>query len=201
MVRVWVLRNPTKSVAFPKPPRGNAEVSGRENRPRHSRWYDLPAHQARGAQHRRSPSYGRAKFRSYVKSAFSASPATADELTHKPPATLEESGCPRHICTANRGPKPAIRGRHGLNPKPILRENPRVLAPCHTSPPANLPSSLACEMNETNRIAALCRVQCVSTARAMCISCAAVRARANTIGNLAADIHQKPAVSTTVVVS
>ena len=118
VVRVWVLRNPTKSVAFPKPPRGDAEVSGRENRPRHSRRYVLPAHQARGVQHRRSPSYGRAKIRSYVNSAFSASPATADALAQKPPATLEETGCPRHICTANRGPKPAIRGRHGLNPKP-----------------------------------------------------------------------------------
>jgi hypothetical protein len=115
VVRVWVLRNPTKSVAFPKPPRGDAEVSGRENRPRHSRRYVLPAHQARGVQHRRSPSYGRAKIRSYVNSAFSASPATADALAQKPPATLEETGCPRHICTANRGPKPAIRGRHGLN--------------------------------------------------------------------------------------
>jgi hypothetical protein len=33
VVRVWVLRNPTKSVAFPKPPRGDAEVSGRETGP------------------------------------------------------------------------------------------------------------------------------------------------------------------------
>ena len=107
MVRVWVLRNPTKSVAFPKPPRGNAEVSGRRNRPRHSRRYDLPAHQARDAQHRRSPSYGRAKFRSYVKSAFSASPATADELTHKPPALPPESGYARHILGWNRRSAPS----------------------------------------------------------------------------------------------
>ena len=82
---LWVLRNPTKSFAFPKPPRGDTEVSGRENRPRHSRRYALPAHRALGAQPRRSPSYGRAKFRSYVKSAFSASPATADGRTRKPP--------------------------------------------------------------------------------------------------------------------
>ena len=104
---LWVLRNPTKSVAFPKPPRDNAEVSGRRNRPRHSRRYALPAHQARGAQHRRSPSYGRAKFRSYVNSAFSASPATADELTHKPPAFPPESGCARHILRWNRRSAPS----------------------------------------------------------------------------------------------
>ena len=104
---LWVLRNPTKSVTFPKPPRGNAEVSGRESRPRHSRWYDLPARRARGAQHRRSPSYGRAKFRSYVNSAFSASPATADALTHKPPALPQESGCPRHILRWNRRSAPS----------------------------------------------------------------------------------------------
>ena len=104
---LWVLRNPTKSVTFPKPPRGNAEVSGRANRPRHSRWYALPAHQARGVQHRRSPSYGRAKFRSYVNSAFSASPATADELTHKPPAFRPESGYARHISRWNRRSAPS----------------------------------------------------------------------------------------------
>ena len=103
----WVLRNPTKSVTFPKPPRGNAEVCGRENRPRHSRRYVLPAHRALGAQHRRSPSYGRAKIRSYVKSAFSASPATADDLTHKPPAFPPESGRPRHILHWNRRSAPS----------------------------------------------------------------------------------------------
>jgi hypothetical protein len=104
---LWVLRNPTKSVTFPKPPRGNAEVSGRKNRPRHSRRYGLPAHRALGAQHRRSPSYGRAKIRSYVKSAFSASPATADDLTHKPPAFPPESGRPRHILHWNRRSAPS----------------------------------------------------------------------------------------------
>jgi hypothetical protein len=36
VAQVRVLRNPTKSVTRPKPPRGNAEVPGRENRPRHS---------------------------------------------------------------------------------------------------------------------------------------------------------------------
>ena len=104
---LWVLRNPTKSVTFPKPPRGNAEVCGRENRPRHSRRYALPAHRARGAQHRRSPSYGRAKIRPYVKSAFSASPATADALTRQPRAFPPESGCPRHILHRNRRSAPS----------------------------------------------------------------------------------------------
>ena len=116
---LWVLRNPTKSVAFPKPPRGNAEVCGRENRPRHSRRYALPnrprhsrryalpAHRALGVQPRRSPSYGRAKIRPYVKSAFSASPATADELTHKPPALPQGTGCPRHSLRWNRRSAPS----------------------------------------------------------------------------------------------
>jgi hypothetical protein len=107
---VWVLRNPTKSVTIANPPRGNAEVSGRENRPRHSRRYALPAHQALGAQHRRSPSYGRAKTRPYVKSVISASPATADEFTHKPPALPHESGCPRHILHWNRQSAPRRSG-------------------------------------------------------------------------------------------
>jgi hypothetical protein len=107
MVRVWVLRNPTKSVTFANPPRGNAEVSGRENRPHHSRRYDLPAHRALGAQHRRSPSYGRANIRPYVKSAFSASPATADELTHKSPALPQGTGCPRHSLRWNRRSAPS----------------------------------------------------------------------------------------------
>jgi hypothetical protein len=104
---LWVLRNPTKSVAFPKPPRGDAEVSGRANRPRHSRRYALPAHRALGVQPRRSPSYGRAKFRSYVKSAFSASPATADGRTRKPPALPQGTGCPRHSLRWNRRSAPS----------------------------------------------------------------------------------------------
>ena len=104
---LWVLRNPTKSVTFPKPPRGNAEVFGRANRPSPSRWYDQPLCRARGAQPRRSPSYGRAKFRSYVKSVISASPATADGLTRKPPALPQETGCPRHILRWNRRSAPS----------------------------------------------------------------------------------------------
>ena len=107
MVRVWVLRNPTKSVTFANPPRGNAEVSGRANRPRHSRWYDLPARRARGVQPRRSPRDGRAKFRSYVKSVISASPATADRRTRKPPALPQGTGCPRHISRWNRRSAPS----------------------------------------------------------------------------------------------
>ena len=67
MVRVWVVRNPTKSVAFPKPPRGIAACSGRENRPRHSRRYALPAHQARGAQPEKWPRDGRANIRFLCK--------------------------------------------------------------------------------------------------------------------------------------
>ena len=47
------------------------------------------------------------KFRSYVNSAFSASPATADELTHKPPAFSPESGCARHILRWNRRSAPS----------------------------------------------------------------------------------------------
>ena len=103
---LWV-RNPTKSVTFPKPPRGNAEVFGRANRPSPSRWYDRPLCRARGAQPRRSPSYGRAKIRSYVKSVISASPATADGLTRKPPALPQETGCPRHILRWNRRSAPS----------------------------------------------------------------------------------------------
>ena len=67
MVGVWVVRNPTKSVAFPNPPRGIAVCSGRETRPRHSRRYELPAHQARGAQPGKSPRDGRAKNRFLCK--------------------------------------------------------------------------------------------------------------------------------------
>jgi len=67
MVGVWVVRNPTKSVAFPNPPRDNAVCSGRTNRPRHSSWYVLPAHQARGAQPEKWPRDGRAKVRFLCK--------------------------------------------------------------------------------------------------------------------------------------
>jgi hypothetical protein len=103
-------RNPTKSVTRPQPPRGIAEVSGRETRPRHSRRYALLAHQARGAQPRRSPRDGRAKIRSYVKPAISASPATAEELTRKPPAFPQESGCAQHISRWNRRSIPCRSG-------------------------------------------------------------------------------------------
>jgi hypothetical protein len=100
-------RNSKKSVTRPQPPRGNAEVSGRRNRPRHSRWYALSARRARGAQPRRLPRDGRAKIRSCVKSVISASLATAGGLTRKPPALPQGTGCPPDIfCAGNRRSAP-----------------------------------------------------------------------------------------------
>ena len=46
------------------------------------------------------------KFGSYVKPVISASPATADSLTQKPPALPHGAGCPRHILHGNRRSAP-----------------------------------------------------------------------------------------------